>query len=111
MSHYYPTRLKYPPNHPFKLYILEANNVCSGCGYTDSYIKIGYTGDDPEKRRASMQTGCPLPISLVRVINVKDGLNEEKRLHEYLKGLHTAGEWFRHTGEVLSGLNLLGEDL
>ena len=67
-------------------------------GDTDMY-KIGYTSGQIKKRMKSLQTGCPYPLSIVKVIN--DNQHKEKWLHEKFDMYRKHGEWFKLDNETL----------
>lgn len=53
-------------------------------------VKIGYTGGDPKKRLASLQTGQPMTLSLLWSV---DG-DYEDGLHQRFAEYRVRGEWF-----------------
>jgi hypothetical protein len=57
------------------------------------FMKIGYTSGDPNKRIASLQTGCPVWISLIQI--VPGNYDMERELHGVLKDDRCCGEWFK----------------
>jgi hypothetical protein len=66
------------------------------CG---DYIKIGVS-KDPEKRRKSMETSNPYPLTLLKV----DKENSEEYWHEVFKEFHHRGEWYKMTPEQLTDI-------
>lgn len=63
-------------------------------------IKIGFTTSAPAERIASLQTGCPWPISLLA--ELRGSLREEARLHRMFKDSRLVGEWFAADEALLS---------
>lgn len=63
------------------------------------YVKIGFSGW-PEKRMKSIQTGCPLAITLQAKMpgTLKTELATKRRFSEYR--VRRNGEWFRYEGEL-----------
>lgn len=59
----------------------------------DTYYKIGVS-DDPNKRLLSLQTGCPSPLSIEAVWEVKDAYLSETQLHKKFVKFNTHLEWF-----------------
>lgn len=53
-------------------------------------VKIGYTGGDPKKRLASLQTGQPMTLSLLWSV----GGDYEDALHQRFADYRVRGEWF-----------------
>lgn len=75
--------------------------------HTD-FIKIGYTVDI-RKRISDLQLSCPIPISVVGLI---DGtIREEKVLHEKFKDIWSHGEWFRYTKELSDFIESLDKSM
>lgn len=61
-------------------------------------IKIGYTGNDINKRLSELQIATPEELKL---IGVMDGeIKEEKKLHLKFNELLIRGEWFKSTKEL-----------
>jgi Meiotically up-regulated gene 113 len=56
------------------------------------YYKIGYTGGDPRKRIAELQTGNPFPVEYMG--SISGSLEVEDALHERFAHKHVRGEWF-----------------
>ena len=55
-------------------------------------IKIGYTESSPESRHSSIQTGNPVKLGIIHLI---EGLEqEEKQIHRLLRKFRLNGEWF-----------------
>lgn len=66
-------------------------------------VKIG-KANDVTKRLATLQTGCPFKIKLLRV--ERGGIAMEREYHRQFASLRETGEWFRHEGalaEFLAG--------
>ena len=55
-------------------------------------IKIGRTLLDPSCRMAAMQTGCPIKLTLIGM--VEGSKQREKELHRQFKRFKVRGEWF-----------------
>lgn len=68
------------------LYVIRATN---------GLYKIGRTRNDPRQRLATIKTGSPLRVSLVRAVEVEDCVGAERALHAELVGQRVRGEWFR----------------
>jgi hypothetical protein len=49
-------------------------------------------------RLSTMQSGCPLDLELVAVID--GGGREEAELHQRFAALRIRGEWFRYEGDL-----------
>lgn len=54
--------------------------------------KIGWTGQDPEKRIAGLRTGNPFPVELVGIVRGTIAL--ESTLHRHFASKRSTGEWF-----------------
>jgi hypothetical protein len=66
-------------------------------GTDHRYCKIGFTGD-LKKRICGVQIGCPVPISdiaYVRVRNTSQAYQIEQMIHYGLREFRSQGEWFR----------------
>jgi hypothetical protein len=59
----------------------------------DRWYKIGISGDF-EARLPAIQTGCPLPISVLLVGEVTGARNVERLLHARFAEFRVSGEWF-----------------
>lgn len=70
-----------------KVYLLRAGDT--------NYYKIGFTTKDPHERLASLQTGNPLPLTLVA--HWYGTVADERRLHGILEPYRKEGEWFELT--------------
>ena len=64
-------------------------------------IKIG-TAYNPERRMAEMQTGSPVPLTLLA--KTSGNYQTEDRLHKRFSQWCTAGEWFDLEPDVLAQL-------
>lgn len=62
-------------------------------------IKIGFTGGNPEDRRAALQTGSP--IGLVLLGTTPGGKEKEAELHQRFASARVHGEWFKPVPELL----------
>lgn len=74
------------------VYVLVANNFDG-----TQFYKIGVS-TDLMSRIASVQTGCPIPISHVMHLPIPQGIlstKVERHLHRRFKAFGTSGEWFR----------------
>lgn len=59
--------------------------------------KIGFS-KDPSARLINLQTGCPYPLKLERII---DGdINKERELHKVFDKFRLEGEWFIYNEEI-----------
>lgn len=63
-------------------------------GSSDSFCKIGITGD-LAKRVAQVQTGCPMKIKDVAYMETGYSRRAESIFHQEMAAYHTHGEWFR----------------
>lgn len=61
------------------------------------FIKIGVT-ENINARLSSLQTGCPLPMTLIKVI--RGGRKTEERIHKRFSHLRSQGEWFQKTEDL-----------
>lgn len=68
------------------------------CG---EHTKIGIA-KNVEQRLALLQTGCPEPLKIVDVIEAKDPLRIERRLHFEFRQYRTRGEWFTIPESILA---------
>jgi hypothetical protein len=62
-------------------------------------IKIGCS-DDPERRLATLQSGCPVRLTIVGTIG--GGFEKEKELHDRFAHLRSGGEWFGAANELVT---------
>ncbi|MFE4263438.1 GIY-YIG nuclease family protein [Streptomyces sp. NPDC056883] len=60
-------------------------------------VKIGFTGDDATKRLRSLQTGSPVPLTVLAEFAGTKQL--EAKLHRHFAGRRLHGEWFDFTGD------------
>lgn len=72
-------------------------------------VKIGLTTGDPWKRAAALQTGCPLPITVLGVTD--GGEDEERRLHETYGDLRKQGEWFAPDESLLNEIKRISRPI
>lgn len=77
------------------IYFLQANG--------DGPIKIGFTTNDPVRRKTMLQTGCPWPVKLIGAIEGTE--SQEKQIHLLLSRWKTSGEWFESHPIVLAAIN------
>ena len=73
------------------------------------YYKVGYTDGDPERRKAQLQTGCPLPLDIVAQVIGDRALEASLHRRWQSQRADAANEWFTLTKEQLQ--EMLGEDL
>jgi hypothetical protein len=64
----------------------------------DGPVKIGHA-KDVRSRLSSMQTGCPIPLTLLGVL--PGGREREAELHARFADLRVRGEWFRVEGALV----------
>ena len=64
----------------------------------NSYIKIGYTSNNPEARLKGLQTGNPSKLKLLKVI--EGSIDTEKELHGIFKDYRAEGEWFKYNSSI-----------
>jgi len=57
-----------------------------------SFIKIGYSKNDPMKRLQALQTGSPFKLKVIHCM--KGSIKDEAAIHNILKEYRTNGEWF-----------------
>ena len=69
------------------VYLIEAGGL----------LKIGVSLD-PMRRLKSMQTGSPVPLTMLAAIHGGD--REEARLHRLFKPYRREGEWFEDRPEI-----------
>lgn len=69
------------------------------------YIKIGYS-TKWRGRMAALQTASPVPLELLHV--EPGNVAKERAYHRHFKHLHSQGEWFRASCELLSYIEMLG---
>lgn len=68
----------------------------------DSVCKVG-VASSPISRLSALQVGTWRTLSLAcafRVSSEDEAHGVEKLAHEYMRGLHVSGEWFRATPDV-----------
>lgn len=70
----------------------------------DGLVKIGHA-KDVRSRLSSMQTGCPIPLTLLGVL--PGGREREAELHARFADLRVRGEWFRAEGALAELLTRL----
>ena len=111
------SRLQQALNHCRKLRRLrkqEAKLQLQGFVYLaqcGEFTKIGIA-DHVKRRIASLQTGNPLPIKLLRYVFSCDAVDLELRLHKQFQYWHVRGEWFKIPHDVLTTvINLPDSDL
>lgn len=61
-------------------------------------VKIGFTDGNPERRVASLQTGCPHKLTLLAAM--EGTAEDEARLHSDHSAARVNGEWFRLTPQL-----------
>ncbi len=62
------------------------------------FLKIGIA-KNPRQRLRELQTGCPYALELIAAF--RGDTETEKLLHRRFAHLHSQGEWFRATREIL----------
>jgi len=62
-------------------------------------FKIGH--GSPKKRISTLQVGNPVPLSIVKCIEVENKVEAEKMLHNKYKALKISGEWFLFSKKIL----------
>ena len=71
----------------------------------DRYVKIGYTDSDAPGRLASLQTGNPFPLSIIKII---DGSQQDEHdIHARFNDIRIIGEWFYLTNQLLRYIDSL----
>ena len=68
---------------------------------TDGHVKIGWSRDDASLKRriATLQTGQPLPLAVIRTIEAERWV--EGWLHGFYAGVRAAGKWFAFQPDML----------
>ena len=62
----------------------------------DAFFKIGHTCVSVESRLASLQTGCPLRLTLMATVSgARITPAIEKAVHNLLAEVRVQGEWFK----------------
>ena len=67
-----------------------------------AFLKVGIAAN-PGDRMADLQTGCPLPLTMLSVVHCKSEKHArrvEKTVHNRLRRYRSSGEWFFYHGEV-----------
>jgi hypothetical protein len=77
------------PSGPGITYVMRAGDT--------RFHKVGFTRGSLEKRRMTLQCGCPWRL---RVIRVFDGREYERHLHRLWKRWSMGGEWFELPAEM-----------
>jgi DNA-binding XRE family transcriptional regulator len=72
------------------------------------YIKIEYT-NDIQKRLSQLQVSCPVKLFVLGL--VEGTVEDESIYHLKFKHLHSHGEWFEHTLELIEFIKTLNRDL
>jgi hypothetical protein len=62
-------------------------------------VKIGFTAGDVAKRIANLQTGSPVPLTILRVVVGDERV--ERALHSRFAPHRQRGEWFTFSDEML----------
>jgi DNA-binding CsgD family transcriptional regulator len=68
-------------NRNYKTYLIRVKGT--------DFIKIG-AASDVEKRRRSLQTGCPYELEIVKIIDKDVEMELQEKYHDY----HVRGEWY-----------------
>lgn len=71
----------------------------------EGIVKIGFCRKEIDKRMASLQTGCPYRLSLLRVIE-KTTLAGEALVQKKFEGYKMIGEWFSLEGDLANYLGI-----
>ncbi len=58
------------------------------------WVKVGFTAGNPMSRLKNLQTGCPMPLTLIGFVMGTAG--GEQTLHDVLRDRRTVGEWFTY---------------
>lgn len=76
-------------------------------GTISGSIKIGYTGKDPGRRLAQLQTGSPERLELLG--SIPGGLEDEARLHARFAAyrLRADGEWFSPSDTMMAEIRVI----
>lgn len=82
------------PEQPKLVYLMEAGGR----------VKIGIS-TDPERRRQSMQTGCPVRLRLLATI--PGGAAVEAEMHARFAEHRKHGEWFEDVPEIRAAFGVL----
>lgn len=87
---------------PGALYVIR----CEGT----RWVKIGRSKNAVQSRLSSMQSGCPLKLELVAIIEAPKHKNAEVQMHEKYKHRRGIGEWFEiHESEMPELINMMSE--
>lgn len=62
-------------------------------------IKIGFSNGEPDRRLVALQTGSPCRLELMGVVRGDE--DTERRFHARYLHLHSHGEWFHESPELL----------
>lgn len=97
-------------SHQLYCWVLQhqKTQVKEPCVYVignQDFVKVGFS-TNVQKRLKSIQTGCPYPLSILKVFKGLDMTNE-KVFHQKLKKHKTVGEWFIRNEEVEKILELI----
>lgn len=79
-------------------------------GYTntsESFVKIGWSSVCPWARMKTIETTCPLPISLIAIVPGKK--SDEFAFHRTFGHLRMRGEWFAWKDDLIEFVNTLPE--
>lgn len=71
------------------------------------FIKIGKASGTPDSRVLQLQTGCPFPITVMKIIS--GGYEAERKLHKKFMHLNSYGEWFHSSPELIDFIASLDE--
>lgn len=67
------------------------------------FVKIGRATKSLQKRLATLQIGCPMPLNIIAASRHYS----EKELHRQFAPYHHNGEWFRYEGELRDFIALI----
>ncbi|MDP2645904.1 MAG: GIY-YIG nuclease family protein [Patescibacteria group bacterium] len=62
------------------------------------FVKIGHTTNNIKERLASIQTGCPLKLVILKTI--EGNVKKEREIHKQFYKYRIRGEWFDLTPEI-----------
>jgi hypothetical protein len=90
------SKIKYDEKKPLFIYFIQQGNA--------GPIKIGYTKYDLYARFKRLQTGNPLPLRVLAIIDGAD-TRTEISLHTRFSSCRLNGEWFAPTEELIKFIN------
>lgn len=66
----------------------------------NNLVKIGATSTDVRMRLTGLQTGSPVPLSLLALQSSSNVYDLERRLHQRFRRFRVRGEWFKFEGPL-----------